>query len=280
MSSAAYFELDLAHGDCEISVVAPMFNEADNVLPLIEEIDAALGGVADYEAIFIDDASSDDTAAALIAAQAQFPRLRILRHENNAGQSRALRTGVLAARGRYVATLDGDGQNDPADIPKLLALLKASSGQDRLVLVGGERQKRRDSPAKRFASRIANGVRRRVLRDGAADTGCGLKVFFRDAYLRLPYFDHMHRYLPALFLREGFRIDFAPVSHRPRRHGVSKYNNLSRLVVAFRDMAGVIWLRARFRDPSAVTEIAAAHQAIDTKDTQAEGNFKSASQRI
>ncbi|WP_293677631.1 glycosyltransferase family 2 protein, partial [uncultured Phenylobacterium sp.] len=174
-------------------------------------------------------------------------------HARNSGQSRAIRTGVLAARGRVIVTLDGDGQNDPADGPALVDSLLA--GAPALAMVGGERVKRQDSAAKKFASRIGNGVRKRLLRDAADDTGCGLKAFRREAFLRLPYFDHIHRYLPALMLREGYEVAFWPVRHRHRRTGASKYNNLGRLMASLPDLWGVMWLKSRSRDPGGVDEV-------------------------
>lgn len=232
-----------------LSVTAPMFNEAGGAAQLVDEIAAALNGV-DHEIIIVDDASTDETVRKLHEACIRHSQLRIIRHEKNAGQSRALRSGVLAARAPIIVTLDGDGQNDPADIPLLLKK-KEETGA---VMAAGERRGRQDSSAKKLASRAANAVRRRLLRDGAADTGCGLKAFDREAYLRLPYFDHMHRYLPALMRREGYAVVFVPVSHRPRRHGRSKYSNLGRLLVAFRDVQGVLWLLARAKSPGKVEE--------------------------
>jgi glycosyltransferase involved in cell wall biosynthesis len=210
-----------------------------------------LAGV-NHEVIIVDDASTDDTHTVLTSLQNENPNLRVMRHEHNAGQSRALRTGVLAARASIVVMLDGDGQNNPADIRSLLAALKEGSAH--LAMVAGERHERKDSAAKKWASGAANALRRRVLKDGAADTGCGLKVFYREAFLRLPFFDHMHRYLPALMRREGFEIAFAPVSHRPREHGRSKYTNIGRFLVAIRDLTGVFWLLGRARDPGTVEE--------------------------
>ena len=235
----------------EVSIVVPVFNEAGAAPALAREIATAF---ADWRAeiLFVDDASGDDTAAALEALRAEIPNLRLLRHARNAGQSRAIRSGVLAARAPILVTLDGDGQNDPADAPRLARRL--AEGPARLALVGGERRVRKDSAAKRWASRLANAVRRRLLNDAAADTGCGLKALRREAFLALPYFDHMHRYLPALMLREGFEIAFEPVHHRPRETGRSKYTNLGRLGVAVFDMAGLVWLRSRARDPGAVAE--------------------------
>lgn len=233
-----------------VSVVAPMFNESGGAAELVREIASALNGV-DHEIVVVDDASTDETAAAL--AKASAPTLRVLRHETNAGQSRALRTGVLAARGDIVVTLDGDGQNNPADIPALLEKLRA--GPTPLAMVAGERTNRQDAAAKKWASRLANGIRKRLLRDGADDTGCGLKAFYREAFLRLPYFDHMHRYLPALMRREGFAVAFVPVTHRPRAHGRSKYTNFGRFLVAIRDLTGVLWLLGRSRSPREIREL-------------------------
>ncbi len=235
----------------EISVVVPVFDEEGNVAALAREIARAFAG-RDYEVIFVDDASRDGTRAALAALRQEIPALRVLAHARNAGQSRAIRTGVLAAQGDIVVTLDGDGQNDPADAPRLVKTLK--SGGPILGLVGGMRLSRKDSWSKRLASRIGNGVRRRLLRDDAVDTGCGLKVFPREVFLRLPYFDHMHRYLPALIRREGFDIYFVEVSHRPRGSGRSKYTNLRRLWVSLGDLVGVVWLIGRARRPGDVSE--------------------------
>ena len=204
------------------------------------------------EILFVNDASGDATGARLAALQPEVPVLRVLTHRRNAGQSRAIRTGVQAARARIVVMLDGDGQNDPADAPRLARALM--SGPPSLGLVGGERRIRRDSTGKRWASRLANAVRRRVLNDHAADTGCGLKAFRREAFLALPYFDHSHRYLPALMIREGYQVAFEPVNHRPRESGRSKYTNLGRLGASLFDLAGVVWLNRRARDPGGVDE--------------------------
>jgi len=234
-----------------LSVVAPMFNEEGGAALLVREIAAALNGV-EHEIIIVDDSSTDATREALREAQLEFSQLRLLVHERNAGQSRALRSGVLAARAQVIAMLDGDGQNDPADIPAMLAVL--TDADPRVAMASGERVNRQDSAARKAASGLANGLRKRLLNDGAADTGCGLKVFYREAFLRLPFFDHMHRYLPALMRREGFEVVFAPVSHRPRLYGRSKYTNFGRLVVAIRDLLGVVWLGARARSPQSVLE--------------------------
>jgi glycosyltransferase involved in cell wall biosynthesis len=233
-------------GTPDFSIVVPVFNEEGAAPDLAREIAAAFAGRS-FEVIFVNDASSDDTQAVLTALQPTIPQLRVLAHRKNAGQSRAVRTGVLAARAPIVVTLDGDGQNDPADAPRLADRLV--QGPQTLGLVGGERAKRQDSGSKRYASKIANAVRRRMLKDEAADTGCGLKVFRRDAFLRLPYFDHIHRYLPALMIREGFSVAFEPVNHRHRTSGVSKYNNLGRLWASVSDLSGVIWLQSRARNP-------------------------------
>ncbi len=236
-----------------LSVVAPMFNEAGGAAALIDEIGAALGGLA-HEIIIVDDASSDETLSVLRETRRRCRQLRVLTHEKNAGQSRALRSGILAARAPVIATLDGDGQNNPADILALYDALRSAAGDPQIAMAAGERRRRQDSAAKKLASRAANAFRRRLLRDGAADTGCGLKVFYREAFLRLPYFDHMHRYLPALMRREGFKIVFLPVSHRPRVHGASKYTNFGRFLVAIRDLSGVTWLLARAKSPGAINE--------------------------
>lgn len=235
-----------------LSVVVPVFNERDNVAPLIAEITSALRGRIDFEILYVDDHSRDDTLAVLHSLKAQVPELRVLQHAQQSGQSTAIRTGVKAARGEWIATLDGDGQNDPADIPKLLA---ARDGGDAAVkLYAGWRVNRQDSGSKRWASRWANAIRARMLRDETPDTGCGIKLFEREAFLDLPYFDHMHRYLPALVQRAGWKTVSVPVNHRHRTAGVSKYNNLNRALVGIRDLRGVAWLITRSRR-TAVREI-------------------------
>jgi len=236
----------------DISIVVPVFNEEGAAADLAREIARAFAGRR-FEIVFVDDASRDGTRAALSALVTEIPELRVLYHQQNSGQSRAVRTGVLGARGTVVVTLDGDGQNDPADAPRLVDRLAA--GGAALGMVGGRRAKRQDSAAKRLGSRFGNGVRKRLLKDQADDTGCGLKVFRRDSFLRLPYFDHMHRFLPALMLREGLEIAFEDVNHRPRTTGASKYNNLGRAWVSISDLMGVMWLRARARDPRSVGEV-------------------------
>ena len=232
----------------ELSVVAPMHNEAGNAARLVREIHAVLQG-RDHEIVCVDDASTDATLDELIQAKADIPTLRALSHRNNAGQSRAIRTGVLAARGRVICTLDGDGQNPPENIPTLVDALTRADAPEALAMVSGRRVGRQDSAAKKFASRLGNGVRKKLLNDAADDTGCGLKAFHRDAYLLLPFFDHQHRFLPALMKREGFEVEFRDVGHRPRTAGRSKYTNLGRLFASLSDMVGMMWLNSRARRP-------------------------------
>lgn len=231
----------------DITVVVPVKDEADNVAPLAREIAAALTGEPQSEIIFIDDGSSDGTAAALSGLKQEIPNLRIIVHGGNLGQSRGIRTGVMASRSGLIVTLDGDGQNDPADIPKLLDIIRNDAEASRIGLVSGIRVKRKDTFSRRLASRIGNGLRNWLLNDGAADTGCGLKVFRREAFLTLPYFDHMHRFLITLMLREGYAVRFVEVNHRPRLAGRSKYTNLQRLLVSVHDLLGVRWLQRRFK---------------------------------
>jgi dolichol-phosphate mannosyltransferase len=227
----------------DLSVVVPVHNERDNIVPLLTEIATALRGKADFEIVYVDDSSKDDSLAVLTAAKAQFPELRVLRHLSQSGQSTALRTGIKAARGAWIATLDGDGQNDPADIPKLLSMRAESPPA--IKLFAGWRVDRKDSGSKRWASKWANAIRSRLLRDETPDTGCGIKLFERAAFLDLPYFDHMHRYLPALFQRAGWQVKSVPVNHRARGAGTSKYNNLNRALVGIADLRGVAWLIRR-----------------------------------
>ena len=227
----------------EISVVIPVFDEGGSILQLLAETVAALRPVCRFELVVVDDGSSDDTFERLRAASCELRELVVLRHARNAGQSVALLTGVRHARGDWIATLDGDGQNDPADLPRLLAL-RADCGPS-VGLLAGHRVARQDSAAKRWGSRLANAVRRNLLRDDTPDTGCGTKLFQREAFLQLPRFDHMHRFLPALFRRDGWSVVTVPVNHRPRRCGRSKYGNLQRLAVGLIDLAGVWWLLRR-----------------------------------
>jgi len=235
----------------DISVVVPVHNEEGAAGPLAREIAEAFAGRS-YEMVFVDDASRDNTLAELRGLMAELPALRVLSHGSNAGQSRAVRTGVLAARAPIVVTLDGDGQNPPADAPKLADLLAASPST--VALVGGVRARRQDSGAKRHASLWANRIRRKLLGDDADDTGCGLKAFRRDVFLRLPYFDHIHRYLPALMIREGYENRYLDVDHRHRETGQSKYTNWGRLMASLSDLLGVMWLKTRSRRPGAISE--------------------------
>ena len=224
----------------QLSVVVPVRNEQGNVASLIGEIDAALKHVT-HEIIYVDDGSTDDTFSQLKSLQTQFTQLKIVRHAHSCGQSTAVRTGVKAAQYAWVTTLDGDGQNDPADIPKLMAAVT-----DGIDLVGGNRRaSRRDTWVKRMSSVIANTVRSKMLCDDTPDTGCGLKLFKREAFLDLPYFDHMHRFLPALIKRRGGKILSVPVAHRNREHGKSNYGTIDRLLVGIVDLFGVAWLQRR-----------------------------------
>lgn len=226
-----------------LSVVVPVFNERDNVTPLINEITVALRGLTSFEIVYVDDCSRDDTLDVLKRLKTDVPELRVIKHIGQSGQSTAVRTGVKAARGEWIATLDGDGQNDPADIPKLLA--KRDESATDVKLFAGWRVNRKDTGSKRWASKFANAIRSRMLRDSTPDTGCGIKLFEREAFLDLPYFDHMHRYLPALMQRAGWKTVSVPVNHRHRASGVSKYNNLNRALVGLRDLRGVAWLIVR-----------------------------------
>jgi dolichol-phosphate mannosyltransferase len=235
--------------DCmDLSLVIPVRNEAGNIAPLVDEIRTALDGFVRYEILVVDDGGEDGTADEVQHLARTMPQLRLLRHKENCGQSAAIRSGVKAARAPWIATLDGDGQNDPADIPRLWqAAQEAPSGT--MLLVNGHRRERRDNWSKRSASRIANAVRRRFLHDDTPDTGCGLKLFPRALFLDLPYFDHMHRFMPALVLREGGAVRSIPVNHRPRRRGLSKYGLFDRLGVGIVDLCGVVWLRRRAARP-------------------------------
>jgi dolichol-phosphate mannosyltransferase len=236
----------------DLSVVIPVRNEALNVAPLVAEIRAALDDRFAYEIVYVDDGSNDGTAAELARAQRDFARLRVVRHRRSCGQSMAILTGVKAARAPWIATLDGDGQNDPADILTLWAEAQRQATPPLLVI--GERRRRRDSWIKRWASSIANAVRRILLRDGTPDTGCGLKLFPRELFLELPAFDHMHRFLPALVQRAGGKVISIPVNHRPRQHGRSNYGVLDRALVGIVDLFGVMWLLRRAKNPELIRD--------------------------
>jgi dolichol-phosphate mannosyltransferase len=240
-----------------LSVVIPVFNEEENVLPLLAEVEAALAGLGAFEVVFVDDGSTDGTAAALASAVAE-GRARALRHVDRSGQSAAVRTGVKAARGAWIATLDGDGQNDPADIPRLFAAVEANPV---LRLIGGIRAKRQDTLSKRIASRLANRARQAFLKDGCADSGCGMKLFERAAFLDLPFFGALHRFLPALFRAHGHAVLYLPVGHRPRARGASKYTNLRRGLIGVVDLLGVYWLMRRTKLSAAVEAAPRADRA-------------------
>jgi dolichol-phosphate mannosyltransferase len=235
----------------EISVVVPVHNESGNVVALLDEIAVALTGVAPFEAVFVDDLSTDNTADLLLDYARNHPWLVVVRHRNNCGQSTAVRTGVREARAPLVATLDGDGQNDPADIPALLTRWRAmrEAQPQQAVLIAGWRAKRLDTWVRRLSSRVANRVRSGLLGDATPDSGCGLKLFAREDFLALPYFDHMHRFLPALFRRTGGVVESVRVRHRDRTHGQSHYGISNRLWVGLVDILGVMWLQRRARVP-------------------------------
>jgi dolichol-phosphate mannosyltransferase len=236
-----------------VSIVVPVRNEAENVAPLVAEIAAALDGRWIYEIIYVNDGSTDATAERLAAAMKLRENLRQIRHATSAGQSAAVRSGVRAARGAIVATLDGDGQNNPAFLPDLVSAIEKGGG--RVGLAAGQRVGRRDTGFKKIQSRIANGVRNAILRDGTRDTGCGLKAFRREVFLAMPYFDGLHRFLPALVRREGFEIVYVEVIDRPRRSGVSNYGFFDRLWIGIMDLAGVWWLIRRKKPTPVTTEV-------------------------
>jgi len=227
-----------------VSIVIPARNEAGNILSLVDEIDRAMGDLAPFEIVVVDDGSTDALVQVVTDRMAAMPHLRLIRHARSGGQSAAVHSGVLAATSPIILTLDGDGQNPPVELPKLAAPLLADT-TGRVGLVAGQRVGRQDSWSKKLASRLANRLRNWLLRDGTRDTGCGLKGFRRDAFLSLPYFDHMHRYLPALFVRDGWQVVHVDVTHRARGAGRSNYSNLQRALVGVPDLLGVMWLSRR-----------------------------------
>lgn len=240
-----------ATGQPLLSVLIPLYNEAGNILPLLAEIETALSGVVDYEILFVDDGSRDGSAAELEQAMAQSSHVRVLRHKKRSGKSAGLITGFFAARGGWIQTLDGDGQNDPADVARIWTMLHAPAPPERLGIVAGQRKRRNDGTVKWVSSRIANLVRRTLLRDDTADTGCGFKLIRREAAIRLPFFDGMHRFLPALVRRAGYDIMQIAVEDRPRGAGLSKYGFFGRLGAGIFDLAGVYWLIRRGTSPDA-----------------------------
>lgn len=229
----------------DLSVVVPVRDEEENIVSLVEEICSALDGFCQYEIVYVDDGSSDETWKRLVGLSQGLSQLKIIRHRKSYGQSNAIHTGVKAARSSLIVTLDGDGQNDPADIPKLVEVLKTPNSPADLQLVIGHRRKRKDSWVKRVSARVANGVRGYLLKDRTPDTGCGLKLFPREIFLRLPFFDHMHRFLPALIMRSGGAVVSVEVNHRPRKYGRSHYGIWDRLWVGLVDLCGVMWLQRR-----------------------------------
>jgi dolichol-phosphate mannosyltransferase len=237
----------------KIAVIVPIKNEADNIKPLIDEINTALSGETDFEIIYIDDGSTDNSLDILKTLKHSMPHLRIIHHASSCGQSAAIRSGVLYADGGIIVTLDGDGQNVPADIVQLVTALR--NAPDSVAMVAGQRKVRNDSVSKQYASKIANKIRGSILKDGVRDTGCGIKAFRKQAYLILPYFDHMHRYFAALFRRDNYEILLCDVAHRPRESGTSKYGNWDRFKVGVVDLCGVLWLLKRRKLTNTITEI-------------------------
>lgn len=247
-----------------VTVVIPALNEEGNIGRLVEETYATMPASSLAEVIVVDDASEDGTPGEIksLIDSGDYPGLRYLRHSVRSGQSAALRSGILAAHSPVIATMDGDGQNDPSDIPGLLELL-AAPGTDGPALVNGVRSKRKATGSKRLASRAANWIRDMVLKDDCPDTGCGIKVYWREAFVRLPFFTSMHRYLPALFQTYGHQVAYRDVNDRPRQAGVSKYNNLNRALVGLYDLIGVTWLRRRTKVPSIVDQHPEIHLVTD-----------------
>jgi len=228
-----------------LSIVIPVYNEEESIGVLLKEVDQVVDQPISYEVVVVDDGSQDDTLAVLTDLKRDLSQLRVIRHLQNSGQSTAIRTGIKQAKSAWIATLDGDGQNDPADIPKLYRKLIEEGQGDPALIIAGHRKKRKDHWFRSFYSRIANRIRANLLRDETPDTGCGLKVFSRDRFLDLPYFDHMHRYIPALFIRQGGRVISVEVNHRPREQGASKYGFHNRFWVGIGDLMGVRWLLNR-----------------------------------
>jgi dolichol-phosphate mannosyltransferase len=246
-------DLKASENPVSVSIVVPVRNEAENIAPLIDEIARALDGRWTYEIIYVNDGSTDATPGRLAAAMKQRANLRQLRHAVSAGQSAAVRSGVRAARGAIVATLDGDGQNNPAFLPELISAVE--KGGERLGLAAGQRVGRKATGFKKFQSRVANAIRNAILHDGTRDTGCGLKAFRREVFLMMPYFDGLHRFLPALMRREGFDIVYVDVIDRPRHSGVSNYGFFDRLWIGIMDLFGVWWLIRRKKPTPVVTEV-------------------------
>jgi dolichol-phosphate mannosyltransferase len=237
----------------DLSVVIPVQNEEENIHLLIGEVRQALDGKIDYELIYVNDGSNDKTLEILLEVRSNFPRLQVISHQSGMGQSTAVRTGIASATSSIIATLDGDGQNDPADVPALYDALTKHSDNG-VVLVNGYRKNRKDTFIKRLSSRLANSIRRWLLNDDTPDTGCGLKVFSREAYLRIPFFDHLHRFLPAMMINQGGRVMSVEVNHRERQLGSSHYGFFDRLWVGIFDILGVIWLKSRTTHPEVVKE--------------------------
>jgi glycosyltransferase involved in cell wall biosynthesis len=247
------FDLPSSDKAVAVSIVVPVRNEAENILPLIEEITAALDGRHDYEIIYVNDGSTDATAERLAEAVKRWPDVRQIKHTVSTGQSAAVRSGVRAAHGAIVATLDGDGQNDPVFLPELIGAIE--KGGARIGLAAGQRVGRKDTGFKKLQSRAANAIRNAILHDGTRDTGCGLKAFRREVFLVLPYFDGLHRFLPALVRREGYEIAYVDVIDRPRRSGVSNYGFFDRLWIGILDLFGVWWLLRRKKPTPVATEV-------------------------
>lgn len=243
----------MASPGLRLSIVAAVLNEAENIRPVVTEIARAVEGLQPFEVIFVDDGSTDATLSELMACRDVLPELRVLSHDRRCGKSAALHTGIEAARGRWIATIDGDGQDDPTEIPAMLALAENANGAAPLVV--GVRLKRHDNFSRRFATRFANGLRRKLLQDGCPDTGAPMKLFSREAFLRLPQFEGLHRFLPALLGSYGHPLLCKPVRHRARLHGSSKYTNWNRALVGLRDMIGVMWLQKRTVRPRRVKEV-------------------------